>query len=533
LGEIFDEQSIDGLIGKVLASRHRVRGYHFQLFEILNENGQFVVIFDGFDEMKHGMTPARFERVMNTLMKLDRENAKLVILGRDTAFHTDEEFQAIIEGQRVTSGGQLVKIRDRRACIQKKMSGFTLSEARDFVSRYFPIKVRELNPNHDSVWLDQRILELLDDKLSELLVRPVHAQMLCDIATRTETTLRNVSKFQLYDQFVHFLIEREVDKKGRYPGFNIEIRRRFNASLAWWLWKNGGASTTSIATVPIALCYASGDLPFHEFDEQGLKRELIAGCLIEKGDDAVFFGHRSIQEFLVAEFLMRGDALLSQDGRPSDVTSLVSLLNHEIVENCIGWITKQEFRADRVSWEIGKRAFVLVTALLAWPGSVGIRFGETALKEGIVVPGAPRLFVMLAWALAAYQNSGRTQLHLAATLLASLFSGNPADVPISNPPKSNVKSQDFPLWLFFQCADISRSPGSYSQIRVDLRGIVGILVAEVASELTYAMRAELEKLSHQCELFYAPAELLGELRKFDLPVHRMESIRELLLGPNT
>jgi predicted NACHT family NTPase len=32
LGEIFDEQSIEGLLGKLLTSRHRVENYHFHLF---------------------------------------------------------------------------------------------------------------------------------------------------------------------------------------------------------------------------------------------------------------------------------------------------------------------------------------------------------------------------------------------------------------------------------------------------------------------------------------------------------------------
>jgi hypothetical protein len=48
LGEIVDEQSIDGLIGKLLASRHRVENYHFHLFSALNEQGRVLLIFDGF-----------------------------------------------------------------------------------------------------------------------------------------------------------------------------------------------------------------------------------------------------------------------------------------------------------------------------------------------------------------------------------------------------------------------------------------------------------------------------------------------------
>jgi hypothetical protein len=104
LGDISDEQSLEGLMGKVLASRPCVRGYNFGLFQKLNNAGRYVVIFDGFDEMKHGMTPARFEANMTELMRLDRSGAKVMILGRDTAFQDDYEFKSIIEGRQTRRG---------------------------------------------------------------------------------------------------------------------------------------------------------------------------------------------------------------------------------------------------------------------------------------------------------------------------------------------------------------------------------------------------------------------------------------------
>jgi hypothetical protein len=71
LGEIVDDQTIDGLVGKVLASQHRVGNYHFHLFRALNRAGRLVIIFDGLDEMKHGMTFSTFEQNMDRLLELD------------------------------------------------------------------------------------------------------------------------------------------------------------------------------------------------------------------------------------------------------------------------------------------------------------------------------------------------------------------------------------------------------------------------------------------------------------------------------
>ena len=62
-----------------------------------------------------------------------------------------------------------------------------------------------------------------------------------------------------------------------------------------------------------AICDASVRRVAHNFDQHGLKRELIAGCLIEKGGGEIYFGHRSIQEFLAAEYLFETDMLARAD----------------------------------------------------------------------------------------------------------------------------------------------------------------------------------------------------------------------------
>ena len=122
-------------------------------------------IFDGFDEMKHGMTLSRFEANITELMRLDRGQFKVLILGRDTAFHDDLEFRAIIHGRQITAGGQDVQARDRRAFREIQVRDFTLEEARTFVERYFPIAAQEATrgaENPDPHWIEARREELLD-----------------------------------------------------------------------------------------------------------------------------------------------------------------------------------------------------------------------------------------------------------------------------------------------------------------------------------------------------------------------------------
>ena len=188
----------------------------------------------------------------------------------------------------------------------------------------------------DGDWVSDRLNEMLDGSLDHLLVRPVHAQMICEIATQKDLTVRGISKSKLYDLFVHYLIEREVHKRGRDPSFDIDARRQFNAALAAWLWERGGASTTTFADIPDELCHGVTRHINHDLDEMGLKRELIAGCLVDKGEQTIYFSHRSLQEFLISEFIIENGIIdktfISDAGYNNELQNLFSLLNPEIVD---------------------------------------------------------------------------------------------------------------------------------------------------------------------------------------------------------
>lgn len=56
LGDIFNEQGIEGLVCKYFASQYNVSGFTYPLFLEFNRLGRFLIILDGFDEMKHAMS---------------------------------------------------------------------------------------------------------------------------------------------------------------------------------------------------------------------------------------------------------------------------------------------------------------------------------------------------------------------------------------------------------------------------------------------------------------------------------------------
>ncbi len=337
LGDIMDEQSLEGLLGKVFTSTNRVINYNFELFEKLNSAGRFVIFFDGFDEMKHGMTFEKFEGMVRELLRFDSGRSKLVILGRDTAFHDQHEFRAIIEGKQLTSGGFEVPTMGRRKFTPVTIRDFSLDEAHAFVEKLFPALVIEANKGMEqpsNLWIEGRLEELKSRDFDELIVRPVHALMLCQIATNPDTELSIISKFGLFDRFVHFLLDREVNKRGRDARFGIEVRRKFNAAVALWLWRHSGASTVSLSSIPAGLFSDAASGVQHNYNDLSLRRELTQGCLIDKNGTTVFFGHRSLQEFLVASAIIEMSAKADFDS--SKLLGCLRLLNDEVGNFLLG-----------------------------------------------------------------------------------------------------------------------------------------------------------------------------------------------------
>lgn len=402
LGEIADEQSLEGLLGKVLASQHRVPDYHYETFRALNRNGRFLVIYDGFDEMKHGLTPDKFQHVLAELMKLDEGDARILVLGRDTAFHDDAEFRAVIDGVVVTPAGRHIPTPGRRPYRHVEIRGFTVPEAYRYVARYLPVRASaECNgPATDSAWVESRIEELVSGRFDQLLARPVHAQMLCEIAVHPDQLRSDMSVYELFDSFVHYLLLRELDKRGRDKDFPIDVRRRFNASLAWWLWERGAASTTKLKDIPQRLCdEATGNLR-HSLSRDEMRRELIQGCLIEKGAQTIYF-HRSIQEFLVAEHLIETDLLQRSPVGSGWLQTLTLALTPEIVEFVVaGASVNQERRKRAIAWV---RGLASATGYRV-PFAGFDMFVKLMRSQNLAVTGLPRS-PWLIW-LAFFQRTG-------------------------------------------------------------------------------------------------------------------------------
>lgn len=306
LGEVVHETQLEGLFGKEFTARHPSPGYQFTTLEHLNRSGRLVVILDGFDEMKHAMTAADFLANFREFNRLLAGKAKVILLGRPTALPSEAREQVLRGDTRVAN--QVIKSATYQRWVERTIALFDEEETRHLLTS----SLAALRQRHAAAgtfeypgdFVARRIAEIFEQVPQDLLRRPVHVQLVAEIAANPDFDLRGFNLYRLYEHFIRTMVERDtVQKPARNP-ISLESRLNFQRELAWWAWSRPGATQGCFFRheVPPALLH---NLPAgNSVDEEGKRNEYIVSTLTEEKESGVlFFAHRSFQEFLVAERL--------------------------------------------------------------------------------------------------------------------------------------------------------------------------------------------------------------------------------------
>lgn len=343
LGAISREQSIEGLIGSVLAGGiPSVEQYSYPLFSRLNAIGRFVVLLDGFDEMKHMMTYSDFVTNFEELNKLVDGSSKVILLGRPTAFLSENERESVLRGTRPI-GKTRVRAPGAPTYQEINLCPFTPPQLKSFVTSYLRRSNRLIKNAMSEDLLAKRVAAIVDPSNKELLSRPIHARMMADLATDPDFDMTTLSRFALYDHFIDFLIKRELAKPGRGVLYKANDRRAFATDLAWHLW------TQQTST---GLGCRFDDLPndlFGPYIPQGedlnsAKRDLLQGSFLdEKSGGVFFFTHKSFQEFLVAEYIY-DFVFEANDDSGEHVETVVAHMTNEVFDFLIEQDDEKFFR---------------------------------------------------------------------------------------------------------------------------------------------------------------------------------------------
>ncbi|MFT3671263.1 NACHT domain-containing protein [Aestuariivirga sp.] len=334
LGNLTQHQSLRTLINTLFSDEFRLRGYNYHLFDQLNKAGRFLLICDGFDEMKHAMKPRDIVENFRDIGKLRYPKTKLLLLGRPNPFQTEEDV-AVIRGERLIKGSFHTDP-EREKYDQITLDFFSEGELHRYFQGFLTAYVQR-NANkykNPEKFLSERLAELSRIPVDDMVRRPVHAKMLGDLSIVETQPLESYNEYELYKNFILKTIERESEKSAR-KAIPENIRLEFMLKVAWWLWTVKKQNLFSPDELPKELNDFVVDNCDDQGDVQSAVREFITGSIIENRGPLLlgskkgvffYFPHRSYLEFLVAEYLC------SDLSTRQDIAAVGELMNAEIAK---------------------------------------------------------------------------------------------------------------------------------------------------------------------------------------------------------
>ncbi|HJR07738.1 MAG TPA: NACHT domain-containing protein [Pyrinomonadaceae bacterium] len=320
LRDFGSHQDIRGLITHELVNRHGLRLGSYEYFSLMNRQGKFLLILDGFDEMKQGLSKDVLLFNFNELNKLYTPQSKIILCGRPTVFASEGEQTAILSGSSETDFTHSVEY------IQINITSFSHEDIFEFLDKYSSVKYPN-DKSHVSGLIKEIKKELPSNAdLEVLLSRPVHLPMLIAILPQWRLRIKDLSRAKLYELFIDKVIAREMLKRKQEfkEHYDIAARRRFASDLAVQMFKLGDSRSIRFSEIPDEIVRP------YKFQKQTLdsaKRDLINACFLErKPPDILFFGHKSFAEFLVAEKVLE---VMSEE--PPNTNSLGIKFSPEVV----------------------------------------------------------------------------------------------------------------------------------------------------------------------------------------------------------
>lgn len=290
LREFTKTLKIESFVTSFLDEECGVQNPRFRLFQVMNNAGMFLLIFDGFDEMAVRVDRDTLEINLQEIEKLSASpKSKVIITSRLEYFVSSEE--------------------------EKK----SLSPKRDLLStrekEYYPLKIAPWNDEHINEFLKKRVPLINGVKqpwtfyhdsikeiegLSDLSRRPVLLDMITKTLPQLITSGKPINRSNLYETYLLGEIKRQKILKHR----TLLLSEASRFSLLQHLALDFYIGEILAITFSDALEHIEEVIEPNKSELEALTRDfLTCSFLIRKGDE-YRFSHRSIMEYLIAKGLI-------------------------------------------------------------------------------------------------------------------------------------------------------------------------------------------------------------------------------------
>lgn len=247
-----------------------------KLVHYIIENLNVLLIIDGFDELNYS---SHRDIVLGEIVEFANylEKSKLILTSRTSDFNYYFENIDIYE-----------------------LCSLTDLQIRDFAKKWL----------NDDQKVTSFLKEVYNSPFIDTAVRPLTIAHLCAIYERVGKIPEKPKT--VYKKIVNLLLEewdeqRNVKRVSKYADFEIDRKFEFLTSIAYFLTVSSKRSIFSKSNLENAYYKINEDFGLEKKDSKNVMEELEThtGLFLQSGYEFYEFAHKSLQEYLTAEYIVR------------------------------------------------------------------------------------------------------------------------------------------------------------------------------------------------------------------------------------
>jgi len=292
----FSEWDVEAFIIAHLKKSCNVANPDYEAFQVMNNAGMFVLIFDGFDEMSVGADGTQIKRNFLEIAKFaSHPKAKVLITSRPEAFLSEIEEKDVLS--HIYDNRNIQMFRRLELCL------FSSEQLNIFLQKRIPFINGNGNKAEDWKYYRQQIDNTIG--LSDLVSRPVLLEITINALPKLIAEGQEITRPRLYETYLESEIERQIIHKQRnFLIHNKDFRLRLAEEIACHLFsdENRGLSLTALEMQDVLGAEFTKE---QRSNLDAYVRDFISCSFMNRSENDFRFSHLSFAEYLAARAVVR------------------------------------------------------------------------------------------------------------------------------------------------------------------------------------------------------------------------------------